>query len=132
MEKTPEAVNDYMVSVKSAYLVPIKSTRKRDTPTDLNADRSENQKNGAAEDSLNFTEKVQRSSESGDDSLPPSMNTTSVSTFATDGEAPEGYKSNGYKIDDRDRQRSHKKDFTGGMSSSSDTTTALMFSRACE
>jgi hypothetical protein len=30
------------------------------------------------------------------------------------GEIREGYKSNGYKIDDRDRRDQRKKDFTGG------------------
>ena len=114
MEKTPEAVSDYMVAVKSAYLVPVKSNRKREVSADANVNHSEFPKSGTTEESSTNKEVAPQPSADGDASCSTSVQAVAASNLSADGDVPEGYKSNGYKIDDRDRQQSHKKDFTGG------------------
>ena len=112
MEKTPEAVSDYMVAVKGAYLVPVKSSRKREVSADTNVNHSEFPKSETTEESSTNKEVAPLPSDDGDAST--SAQAIAASNLPADGDVPEGYKSNGYKIDDRDRQQSHKKDFTGG------------------
>lgn len=114
MEKTPDAVSDYMVAVKSEYLVPIKPTRKREVTTDANVNHSEFPKSGTTEDSFANKEVAALLSTDGDVSILADAQAIDISETSANADVPEGYKSNGYKIDDRDRQQSHKKDFTGG------------------
>ena len=102
-DKAEEEVPDYMVHVKKEYLVDHRKSKVQSSA--LKSDRGEsasgsvtlaNAKEGNAEASIGEDEESE-----------PAVGVDGVR---------EGYKSNGYKIDERDKQNSSyiKKDYTGG------------------
>ena len=114
MEESSETCPDYMVDVKREYLVPIKKDNKKAILTDTSGKTSKCLDKTVQKTDLAIQE---------EGSLLPAVEVTDsevlvVNAATGDGETPDGYKSNGYKIDDRDRQQNNgwknKKDYTGG------------------
>lgn len=114
MEESSDVTPEYMVAVKREYLVPIKNDGRKTILADSGGKTSQ------CKDETGQTGDLAIQKEG--NSFPAkeaSDSTVMVDNVGTaDGETPEGYKSNGYKIDDRDRQQNsgwkNKKDYTGG------------------
>lgn len=112
MANAADEVPDYMVAVKSEYLVEHKGksrksiTAKEPSNSDLSpsADSGEQLANSTIIDPVGHR-------------ILETINPAESISSSVDG-VPEGYKSNGYKLDDRDKQRTNnwenKKDYTGG------------------
>ena len=114
MEETSDVTPEYMVAVKREYLVPIKNDGRRPILTDSGEKTAEcKDERGQKSDLAIQKEGDSLTAKETSDSAVMVDNVGTV-----DGEAPEGYKSNGYKIDDRDKQQNsgwkNKKDYTGG------------------
>lgn len=111
MEASNDSTPEYMVAVKKEYLVPIKNEGKRTLLVD--SDGKTSQSSDQIEQKIDLEIRNE-----GDGSTTSISAAIAKSVVTGDGETPEGYKSNGYKIDDRDRQQNsgwkNKKDYTGG------------------
>ena len=111
MEGSSDSTPEYMVAVKREYLVPIKNEGKRTYLAD--SDGKTSQSSDQIEQKIDLEIRNE-----GDESTTSNSAVIAQSVVTVDGETPEGYKSNGYKIDDRDRQQNSgwkNKDYTGGM-----------------
>lgn len=103
MDEISAEVPEYMVAVKKEFLVLNKGACKK------SSESTDNVQNGAETEN-----KIAPSVDTMIDCDVPEIPVGKIS----DGDLAEGYKSNGYKIDDRDRQQSgnwkKSKDYTGG------------------
>lgn len=110
MEESVDMVPEYMVAVKSAYLVDHKGKGKKDVSKEVDSKATENPDTlpAAADESQSLPNGFVP--KGGDSPLRPDE--IDCGTGVQD-----GYKSNGYKIDERDKQSASwdkKKDYTGG------------------
>jgi hypothetical protein len=110
MDEISAEVPEYMVAVKKEFLVLNKGVCKKISASNENVQNNAETENKTAP-SLTTNTDVQASKIDCDvPEIPVGK--------SSDGDIAEGYKSNGYKIDDRDRQQSSNwnkpKDYTGG------------------
>jgi hypothetical protein len=110
MDEISAEVPEYMVAVKKEFLVLNKGVCKKISASNENVQNDAETENKTAP-SLTTNTDVQASKIDCDvPEIPVGK--------SSDGDIAEGYKSNGYKIDDRDRQQSSNwnkpKDYTGG------------------
>ena len=114
MEETSDVTPEYMVAVRREYLVPIKNDGRKTILAASGGKTSESK--DETEQTSDLAIPKEGNSLSAKEASDSAVMVDNVGTV--DGEAPEGYKSNGYKIDDRDRQQNsgwkNKKDYTGG------------------
>jgi hypothetical protein len=114
MEETSDVTPEYMVAVKREYLVPIKNDDRKTIFAASGGISSESK--DETEQTSDFAILKEGNSLPVKEASDSAVMVDNVGT--ADGETPEGYKSNGYKIDDRDRQQNsgwkNKKDYTGG------------------
>ena len=112
MENAVDDVPDYMVAVKSEFLVNFQPKNKN------TATRKESANSDICHSAIAFEQNA-HSSKVTDASgiILETADQVDVIHSTVGGKSP-GYKSNGYKLDDRDKQRTNnwdnKKDYTGG------------------